>query len=165
MEQFVRDARILPLYEGANGVQALDLVGRRLPAGNGQAVRRFFAMVQSVLDADAGDWQTLADGLNHLIGATAWLAKNGPGDRDQAGAAASDYLRLFGTVTLGYFWVRMIKVAEARLAAGVGDLDFHTMKRHTGRYFLSRVMPETATLAVRVRAGAESLMAPPEAAF
>ena len=167
MEQFVRDARILPLYEGANGVQALDLVGRRLPAGNGQAVRRYFAMVQSFLDAEggAGEWPTLADGLNHLIGATAWLAKHGPGDRDQAGAAASDYLRLFGTVTLGYFWARMIKVADAKLADGVGDPDFLAMKRHTGRYFLDRVMPETATLAARISAGAESLMAPPEAAF
>ncbi len=171
MEQFVRDARILQLYEGANGVQALDLVGRRLPTNQGEAVRALFAMIQKFVDdhKDDADMKPFVDpvqdGLNRLIGASAWLAQHAPANRDEAGAGASDYLKLLGTVLFGYMWARMAAVAQARLAAGEGDKAFLEMKLHCACYWMTRMMPETALLAERVAAGADTLMAPEAAAF
>ena len=171
MEQFVRDARILQLYEGANGVQALDLVGRRLPVDNGEAVRALFAMIQGFIEDNKanGDLtpylEPLGDGLNHLVGASAWLAANAPGNRDEAGGAATDFLRLLGTVLVGFMWAKMAAVAHAMLAAGDGDREFLEMKLTTGRYWMERVMPEAAMLSRRISAGSATLMAPAAAAF
>jgi len=171
MEQFVRDARISQLYEGANGVQALDLVGRRLPADNGRPVQTLFATINALLEEEAGK-DELADftgplktGLERLMQATMWLAQNAPQDREQAGGGASDYLRLMGTVVLGFMWTRMARQALTGLEANPGERDFYEMKLATGRYYMARVMPDTAALLDRVTAGAGTLMAPEAAWF
>src|SRR2546430_5256766 len=114
MEQFVRDARITMIYEGANGIQALDLVGRKLPKDGGRALQAFFAEVQGYLKAHGGDAMKpyvgpLGTALGHLQQATMWLMTNAMAKPDNAGAASSDYLQLFGLVALGYMWCRMVE--------------------------------------------------------
>ncbi len=172
MEQFVRDARILQLYEGANGVQALDLVGRRLPANQGRASRRFFADLAAYLDANKRDAamtpfiRPLKQGYDRLVGATMWLAENGIVNRNDAGAGASDYLRLFGVVAIGLMWSQMAEVARARLAEeDCPDPDFYRMKLTCARFYMDRIMPETAMLEARVAAGGATLMEPDDTAF
>jgi hypothetical protein len=173
MEQFVRDARILQLYEGANGVQALDVVGRRLPANGGQSVRDLFALINGFID-DNKDSETLAPyvdalarGLSDLTAATVWLAQNGPGDRDNAGAGSTDYLRLLAIVVFGYMWCQMARTASAKLAAGDGDRgrSFYEMKLLSADYWMQRMMPETGALKTKIAAGAKALMAAPAEAF
>ncbi len=171
MEQFVRDSRILQLYEGANGVLALDLVGRKLAANNGRSPQKFFQMVgaevASVKDDEnlAAIGEGLQSGLDRLLQTTMWLAQNAPGNRDEAGSASADYLRMFGLVALGFMWVKMAKAAQAALDAGSGDADYLKMKLHTARFFMARMMPETASLQAKATSGAEHLMDPDEAAF
>ena len=117
MEQFVRDARIAMIYEGANGIQALDLVGRKLPRDGGRAVMSFFSEVMAFAKDHGAEEAMkpyvgpLSTALGHLQQATTWLMQNALAKPDNAGAAATDYLHLFGFVTLGYMWARMAKVA------------------------------------------------------
>ena len=166
VEQFVRDARISQLYEGANGVQALDLVGRRLGAENGRPIQSLFATLGAAIAA-AKDGETLGplannleSGVQHLQQATMWLAQNAPQRREEAGAAGSDYLRLMGTVLLGFMWLKMAGTASNQLANGGGDANFYNMKLATARYYMARVMPDTAALLSRVEAGADTVMDP-----
>jgi acyl-CoA dehydrogenase len=171
MSQYVRDARIAMIYEGANGVQALDLVGRKLAQNGGRAVQAFFAEVGEFCEASRADdgmapyTKSLKKGLDDLQAATLWLMQNAMQKPDNAGAASTDYMHLFGLVAMGYMWARMAKAAQARLAAGGGEDGFFENKLVTGRHFMQRVMPETAAHLARISSGAETMMALPEEAF
>ena len=172
MSQFVRDARIAMIYEGANGVQALDLVGRKLGLNGGRAVQAFFKEVGEFCEANRGDEQmapytkALKKGLNDLQAATMWLVQNGMANPDNAGAASTDYMHLFGLVALGYMWGRMVKTAQDKLATGAnGSAGFYETKLVTGRYFMERVMPETAAHLARLSTGSATMMALAAEAF
>ena len=171
MEQFVRDARITMIYEGANGIQALDLVGRKLPKDGGKAMMAFFSEVSQFVKDNAEDeqlkpfLQPLKDGLDHLEAATMWFMQNAMAEPDNAGAGSTDYMHLFGLVALGYMWARMIKTAEEKLAAGDGPTEFLETKKIVGRFWMERVMPETASRLACITAGAETVMALPAEAF
>src|SRR6201990_253957 len=163
MEQFVRDARIAMIYEGANGIQALDLVGRRLPREGGRAVMWFFGEVMGFAKDHGGDEAMkpfvapLSNALGHLQQATTWLMQNAMAKPDNAGAAATDYLQLFGFVTLGYMWARMAKVALDKIAAS-GETAYLKTKLVTGRFFMERMLPETALHLARIQTGCDTTM-------
>ena len=169
MSQFVRDARIAMIYEGANGVQALDLVGRKLALNGGRGVQAFFKEVGEFCEENRADeklapyTKALKKGLNDLQAATMWLMQNAMQKPDNAGAASTDYMHLFGLVALGYMWAQMVKVAQAKLAEGPDA--FFDAKLVTGRYFMERVMPETAAHLARISTGADTMMALPAEAF
>jgi hypothetical protein len=168
MEQFVRDARIAMIYEGANGVQAMDLVGRKLAKDGGRALQAFFKEVQGTIKDNGGDAMKpftapLALALGHLQQATMWLMQNAMAKPDNAGAAATDYMQLFGLTALGYMWLRMAVAAQAKLAGG--DDARMSAKLVTGRFFVERMLPETATHLARIQSGATSLMELPAEAF
>ncbi len=172
MSQFVRDARIAMIYEGANGIQALDLVGRKLGLNGGRAVQAFFKEVGEFCEENRSNEQmapytkALKKGLNDLQAATMWLVQNGMSNPDNAGAASTDYMHLFGLVALGYMWGQMAKTAQAKLAEGAnGDASFYETKLVTGRYFMERVMPETSAHLARISTGSETLMKLPAEAF
>jgi hypothetical protein len=168
MSQFVRDARIAMIYEGANGIQALDLVGRKLSQNGGRAVQAFFAEVGEFCEANRSDekmapcTKALKKGLDDLQAATVWLMQNAIQKPDNAGAASTDYMHLFGLVALGYMWAQMVKSAQDRLAGGAdGSSGFYENKLVTGRYFMERVMPETSAHLARISTGADTMMALP----
>jgi alkylation response protein AidB-like acyl-CoA dehydrogenase len=167
MEQLVRDARITMIYEGANGIQALDLVGRKLPAHMGRLMRAFFQPVQDFIDQNKDDDTVapLAAAFDTLQQATMHIAQNGMRDPEEAGAAATDYLRLMGLVALGYMWARSTKIAAAKLPSANGDASFYKAKLTTGQFFNERLLPQTGALWNAIRAGKESMMALDEAAF
>jgi acyl-CoA dehydrogenase len=172
MSQFVRDARIAQIYEGANGIQALDLVGRKLPMNGGRAVQAFFKEVGEFCEENRADaamapfTKTLKKGLNDLQAATMWLMQNAMTKPENAGAASTDFMHLFGLVALGYMWAQMVKVAQAKLADGAnGATSFYENKIVTGRYFMERVMPETSAHLARISTGADTMMALPAEAF
>ena len=172
MSQFVRDARIAMIYEGANGIQALDLVGRKLAMNGGRALQAFFKDVGAFCEANRADerlapfTKALKKGLNDLQAATVWLMQNGPKHPDNAGAASTDYMHLFGLVALGYMWGLMVKAAGERLdEGGASNVPFYEAKLATGRFYMERLMPETATRLARIASGADSLMALPAEAF
>jgi 3-(methylsulfanyl)propanoyl-CoA dehydrogenase len=172
MEQFVRDARITMLYEGANGIQALDLVGRKLPKDGGRAVMAFFNEVGAFLKESEADQalssylKPLKQGLDHLQQATMWFMQNAMAKPDNAGAGSTDYMRLFGLVALGYMWARIVKAANEKLReAADGRADFYQSRLTLGRYFMERTMPETAAHLARISSGAEAMMALPAEAF
>lgn len=168
--QYLRDTRISMIYEGTNGVQALDLVGRKLPANGGRAVTTFMGEIDAFVAANGGDatLKPFVDGLAgakaQLQEATMWLMQNGLANPDNAGAASMDYLRLFGLTGLAYMWALMAKAANARIAAGETD-PFYANKLATGRYFLQRVLPDAGACLAKLTAGAEAVMALPADAF
>jgi hypothetical protein len=172
MEQFVRDARIAQIYEGTNGIQALDLVGRKLPANGGRAIQAFFALVGQEANA-AKDGEGVASQVaaaleranQDLQTATLWLMQNAMANPNQAGAAAYPYMTLMGVVSLGLMWLRMATTSAAALADGAEDRAFHEAKLATARFFADKVMPETNALRRKIEAGADSLMALPAEAF
>ena len=160
VEQLARDARISQIYEGTNGVQALDLVGRKLPMHHGRLLRRFFhpaaARVAAPPPAElAGIAGPVAEALAHLQETTLWLGANGR-DREQAAAAATDYLRLFALTAFGDLWLRM---AAACLEPGPAAAAFADTKLATARFFCDRILPETGALARAVRSGKASITA------
>jgi hypothetical protein len=172
MEQFVRDARIPMIYEGANGIQALDLVGRKLGKDGGRAIMAFFAEVQGFLKDNAGDAalkpyiDSLGRALGHLQEATMWFMQNAMAKPDNAGAGATDYMHLFGLVALGYMWAQIAKAAHAKINNGSGSTgDYLKAKLVTGRFFIERLMPETSSHLARIQAGAASTMELPAEAF
>jgi len=170
MSQFVRDARIAMIYEGANGIQALDLVGRKLAQNGGRAVQAFFKEVGDFCEEHRSDekmaplTKALKKGLNDLQAATMWLMQNAMQKPDNAGAASTDYMHLFGLVALGLMWGRMAKAARDRLADG-GGTPLHESKLVTARYYFERIMPESAAHLARISSGADSMMALAEDAF
>ncbi|HXW41185.1 MAG TPA: acyl-CoA dehydrogenase, partial [Xanthobacteraceae bacterium] len=169
MEQFVRDARIAMLYEGANGIQALDLVGRKLPKDGGRALQAFFAEVAAYIKergADAGmaPYVTpLKQALGELQQATMWFMQNALGNPDNAGAGATDYMHLFGLVALGYMWCLIADAAKA--AGGNGAAERMTERLTVGRFFMERMLPGATTHLARIKAGAATTMALPAEAF
>lgn len=172
MEQFVRDARIAMIYEGANGIQALDLVGRKLGKDGGRAITAFFNEVQAFIKEHAGDEAMkpyvgpLGEALGHLQQATVWFMQNALKAPDNAGAGSTDYMHLLGLVALGYMWCRMVDAARKKIAAGAnGAASAHNAKLVTGRFFMERVLPETGAHLARIKAGAASMMELPAEAF
>ncbi len=169
-EQYVRDARIAQIYEGTNGVQSLDLVGRKMPEGAGRLLRRFFHPVSEYIAAKVEDEalgefvQPLAKAFVRLQQATAQVARVGMARPDEAGAASVDYLRLFGLVALGYLWCRQVEVAKAKIAEGEGD-SFYEGKIATARFFMERLLPDTGARFAMVMAGGRSMMEFPDDAF
>ncbi len=172
MEQFVRDARITMMYEGANGIQALDLVGRKLPKDGGRALQAFFGEVQGFIKEHGSDdgmkvfAEPLSKALGHLEQATMWFMQNAIAKPDNAGAGSTDYMHLFGLVALGYMWCRMAAAAQSKLkAGGNGAAERMNAKLVTGRFFMERVLPETGAHLARIQAGAASTMELPAEAF
>jgi alkylation response protein AidB-like acyl-CoA dehydrogenase len=167
--QYLRDCRISLIYEGTNGVQALDLVGRKLAANGGRAVMSFFAEIDAFVTENAGDDLKLyVDGLASakakLQEATFWLMQNGLANPDNAGAASTDYMHLFGLTGLAYMWVLMAKAAKAKIAGGDTD-PFYANKLTVGRYFVERLLPETDSHLAKLKTGSEVMMALPAEAF
>jgi alkylation response protein AidB-like acyl-CoA dehydrogenase len=171
MEQFVRDARITQIYEGTNGIQAMDLVGRKLPKDGGRAVRTFFELVgRDIADARAGGdgagiAAALEPALQDLQAATMWLAQNGMADPDNAGAGAYPYMELMGVVSLGWMWLKMAAAASRAIAEGAEDRAFHEAKLTTARFYAQRELPLSAALRKKIEAGAETLMKIPAEQF
>ncbi|MCC7305537.1 MAG: acyl-CoA dehydrogenase C-terminal domain-containing protein [Alphaproteobacteria bacterium] len=166
VEQYVRDARIAQIYEGTNGIQALDLVGRKMGQGYGRLLRRFFHPLQQFLEDEQenpamGEFVfPLAKAFAKLQQTTALIAQKGLKDPNEAGAASSDYLRQFALVALGYMWCRMVKVAlEKKEKGGIADAAFYDSKIKTAKFFFARMLPEAEGRARMVMAGGESLMA------
>ncbi len=164
MSQYVRDARIAMIYEGANGIQALDLVGRKLGANGGRAVMALFKEIGDFCEENRADeslaffTKSLKKGLNDLQASTMWFMQNAMAKPDNAGAGSTDYMHMFGLVVLGYMWAKMAKAANESLAAGTGDADYFKNKLLTGRFFMEKIMPETALRKIRIEAGADSVM-------
>jgi len=174
MEQLVRDARITQIYEGTNGIQSLDLVGRKLPAHMGRYLRRFFHPVAGFLEREqaASDpameefVAPVAKAFDRLQRATAWLAQEGMKDPDQAGAAAAEYLHLFGYTALGYLWARMAKLALAKEAETTGEeAVFYQAKLATARFYMQRMLPQSGALFAKVLSGSGSIMDFPDQGF
>lgn len=180
MEQYVRDARIPMIYEGANGIQALDLVGRKLAKDGGRAAMAFFAEVQGFVNMHKADAQMkpyvepLNVSLGHLQQATMWFMQNAMKDPDNAGAGATDYMHLFGLVALGYMWGRIVVAANEKLksgdasgAGGGNTLDAQALKNKliVARFFAEKMLPETGAQLARISAGAGSVMAMAAEAF
>ncbi len=170
VSQYLRDVRIALIYEGTNGVQALDLVGRKLAADGGRGVTTFFAEFDAFVADNQADealkpfTEGLARGKAELQEATLWLMQNGIANPDNAGAASTDYMHLFGLVALAYMWGLMAKAAQAKIAAGATDAIYQE-KLSVGRYYMARVLPETAGRLAKLKAGADTLMALPAEAF
>lgn len=168
MSQFVRDARIAMIYEGANGIQAMDLIGRKLPKDGGRAMMAFLGEVQAFLKESGEDEAAFAKPLQAALGdlqqATMWLMQNAMGNPDNAGAGATDYMHLLGLVALGYMWCRIARASLARKAQG-GDTARWESKLVTGRFFMERSLPETTLRLARIRAGAGTTMALAAEAF
>ena len=172
MEQFVRDSRIAMIYEGANGIQALDLVGRKLPRDGGRALQAFFAEVSGYIkdhgaDAELAPYiKPLQQALGELQQATMWFMQNALGNPENAGAGSTDYMHLFGLVALGYMWCLIAEAAKAKAAnGGNGAADTMAAKLATGRFFAERLLPASTTHLARIKAGAASTMALPAEAF
>jgi len=166
MEQFVRDARIAMIYEGANGIQALDLVGRKLGKDGGRALMAFLNEIGGFIkeknaDASMKPFVTpLGVALGHLQQASMWFMQNAMAKPDNAGAGATDYLQMFGLVALGYMWCL---IAQAALAKQAGAR--MKAKLITARFFMERMLPETAAQLARIKSGADAVMELPDEAF
>jgi hypothetical protein len=164
VEQFVRDARIAMIYEGANGIQALDLVGRKLPKDGGRAAMAFFKEVSTFIAANGEDerLKPLVTGLQSALGdlqkATVWLMQNALAKPDNAGAASYDYMHLFGRVALGYMWARIAKAALAKAVREPSSAEAMEAKLTTGKFFFERMLPETSFRLARIVSGAETMM-------
>jgi alkylation response protein AidB-like acyl-CoA dehydrogenase len=171
MEQLVRDARISMLYEGTNGVQALDLVGRKLPQGAGRMLRSFFHPVSEFIERNSAHKQLgeMIKGFGKAFGAlqlaTAQIAAKGMADPEEAGAAATEYLRLFGLVALGFMWSRTAVIAVEKLARPDADAGFYKAKLTTARFYMERVLPQVGGLLVAIKTGKGAMMEMDEAAF
>lgn len=172
MDQFVRDARIAMIYEGANGVQAMDLVGRKLALNGGRAVQLLFKVIDEECAAAAGDDATVAlvaerlgKATGHLKGATMWFLQHAMADRNALGAGAYAYMTLTGVVALGLMWLRMARVAAAALAAGSDDALFYQAKLVCAKHWALRFAPQASALRHEIEAGAETVMALPVEAF
>ncbi|MDO6728827.1 acyl-CoA dehydrogenase C-terminal domain-containing protein [Marinovum sp. 2_MG-2023] len=164
MSQFARDARIAMIYEGANGVQALDLVGRKLAADGGKHVMAFFEMVKTFCKEN-GEVDGMSDFVTPLKAASKdlqaagmYFMQNGMKNPNEALAGSYDFMHLFGHVCLGLMWGRMAKASLDALANGASDSAFYQAKLTTGRYYMARQLPMTATHLARIQSGAAPVM-------
>jgi len=171
MEQFVRDARITQIYEGTNGIQAMDLVGRKLPKDGGRAVRAFFELVgRDIAEAKqagdpAGVAAALEPALQDMQAATMWLAQNGMADPDNAGAGAYAYMDLMGLVSLGWMWMKIAAASQRAIDEGTDDEPFHDAKLVTAKFYALRELPLSTGLLKKIEAGAETIMKIPAEVF
>jgi hypothetical protein len=170
VEQLVRDARITQLYEGANGIQALDLVGRKLPMNGGRPMQKWLALLHGFV-AENKDNSALAEFIQplekvtgQLQGTVMWLMQNAMRNHEEAGGAASDFLRLFALTAMTFMWARIAKAAHAGLDKG-GETDFYNAKLATGRFFVKRVLPQAEGLVIAIQNGVEPMMAMKAEAF
>ena len=172
LEQFVRDARIAMIYEGTNGIQSLDLVGRKLGHNGGKTVMGFFEMVKEFIRENEDDEDLRRDFLDplkaaskDLQAATMYFMAEGMKTPLNALSGSYDFMHLFGHVCLGLVWARMAKAAKVALASGNGDPAFHEAKLATGRYYMARQLPATALHLARIRSGAAPVMTLDAASF
>ncbi|MFS0735879.1 acyl-CoA dehydrogenase C-terminal domain-containing protein [Sphingomonas sp. 1P06PA] len=171
MEQYVRDARIAMIYEGANGVQAMDLVGRKLGKDGGRAIMALFAIISEEIgaakaDPAAADYAArLEKAVGELQAASMWLMQNGLTKPNNAGAAAYSYMTLMGIVSIGWMWLKMLRASTTAIAAGEGDRAFHEAKQVTARFYGERILPDAGALRRKIEGGAEAIMALPVEAF
>ena len=171
MSQFARDARIAMIYEGANGVQALDLVGRKLAQDGGKHVMAFFAMVKDFLaehkeNEDLKDFmEPLKQASKDLQAAGMWFMQNGMKNPNAALAGSTDFMHLFGHTCLGLMWARMAVAAKGALDNGADDPEFYENKLKTGRFYMARLLPETGLLLKRIESGADPVMSLEAEAF
>ena len=165
MEQYVRDARIAMIYEGTNGIQAMDLVGRKLAQKGGRAVQALFALVDAETAAAkdhakmGGFAASLEKANGELKAATMWFMANGMQNPENVGAGAYSYMNLMGLVSIGLMWLRMGLAADAALAGGAGDAKFYEAKLITARFYAERLLPDAGALRRKIEGGAESIMA------
>ncbi len=173
LEQFVRDARITMIYEGTNGIQSLDLVGRKLGQDGGKHVMAFFEMVKGFISENKGQdeefdaqfLEPLKAASKDLQAAGMYFMQNGMKTPNNALSGSYDFMHLFGHVCLGLMWGRMALAAKAALAAGASDPAFYETKITTGRYYMARQLPMTATHLARIQSGADTVMALDAAQF
>jgi hypothetical protein len=171
LSQFVRDARITQIYEGANGIQALDLVGRKLAANGGRALFSFLNEMEEFAHAHENEEEMapFVEGLKsakaQLQDGAQWLMQNGMSNFDNAGAASHDFLNLFGVSSLTYMWAMMAKAAIEAKKNGGGADPYYDTKLATGRYFIARILPEGGAHLAKLKSGADLLMALPAEAF
>ena len=165
MEQFVRDSRIAMIYEGTNGIQAMDLCGRKLAANGGRAIQAFFAMVDEEVASAKSD-ETLApiaERLEKAVGeqkaATMWFMQNAMANPNHLGAGAHHYMHIMGIVCLTVMWLRMARVSQAKLDDGAQDKSFYETKLVTARYFAERFTPDAGALRRKIEAGSDAMMA------
>ena len=169
VEQYARDARIAQIYEGTNGVQALDLVGRKLPAHMGRYLRRFFHPVQAWIDNNTAQPELnsfvlpLAKAFGRLQIATGHIAQRGLKNPDEAGAVSTDYLKLFGLVATGYLWAQMAKIGLDH--QNDDDADFYAAKVATAKFFMEKILPQSGALFASIMSGSASIMDFPEKSF
>jgi len=161
LEQLVRDGRIARIYEGTNGIQAMDLVGRKLSLKGGQLVRTLFGVLSTYLkdNADAPYREELKGAMKALETATLWLATHAPKDPEQAGAAATPYLRLMALTVIGYLWSRMAGVAAQQLEADGGNRPLLEGKQVSARFYFEKLLPEVHWLLADIESGKEAMMA------
>ena len=167
MEQFYRDVRIAPIWEGTNGIQALDLAGRKMPQHMGRLLRRFFHPALEFIDknkdnSDLKEFiEPFAKSLKGLQKTTLYMAQKGLSNPYEIGAAATDYLRQFGLVAMGYMWLLMLEVAFKKQ-----DLDgYYNHKIITARFFFERILPETLSRAIAIGSGSKTMMSLPDEGF
>ena len=171
MEQYVRDARIAMIYEGTNGIQALDLVGRKLAQNGGRAIQALFSVIAEEVAAakqlpELNDYAGRFERVTgELQAATMWLMQNGLTNPDNAGAASVPYMHLMGIAAVGLMWLRMATAAQCMIAAGEGDAAFLNAKLTTARFYAERIMPDASALRRKIEGGAESMMAMPVEMF
>ncbi|WP_299192533.1 acyl-CoA dehydrogenase C-terminal domain-containing protein [uncultured Erythrobacter sp.] len=171
MSQFVRDSRIAMIYEGTNGVQAMDLCGRKLASKGGRAVQAFFKMIDDEIAAAKGDeaLAPLAEKLEKALGeqkaATMWFMQNAMANPNHLGAGAHHYMHIMGIVTLGFFWLKMAKVAGEALKGSPEDKAFYEAKMTSASYYAERFLPDAGALRRKLEAGSDNMMALPEEAF
>ena len=167
MEQFYRDVRIAPIWEGTNGIQALDLAGRKMPQHMGRLLRRFFHPALEFIDKNKNNSdlkefiEPFAKSLKGLQKTTLYMAQKGLSNPYEIGAAATDYLRQFGLVAMGYMWLLMLEVAFKKQ-----DLDgYYNHKIITARFFFERILPETLSRAIAIGSGSKTMMSLPDEGF
>ncbi|MDA0781526.1 MAG: acyl-CoA dehydrogenase C-terminal domain-containing protein [Rickettsiales bacterium] len=171
MEQYVRDARIAQIYEGANGIQALDLVGRKLPKKMGKYLRSFFHPADNFVNKHRDNpemseyTKDLYMALKNGQQASLWIAANGMGNPDEAAAGSSEYLRLMALVVFAYIWVQLIEVSLRKLKEDGVDKDFYEAKISTGKFFMKKILPQTYGLLASIVNGAKPVMEMKEEAF
>ena len=171
VEQFLRDARISMLYEGTNGVQALDLVTRKLPHDRGRLLSRFFGPVVGFIEQQSQNralepfLPQLRRAVEHLQSATSFIAENAPSNHDEAGAASAEYLRLFGLVALAFVWTRMASVSAPRIEEPGHRGKFYRAKVRTAQFFMDRLLPQTGALLAAIQSGSKIMMEFEDTAF
>jgi len=171
VSQYLRDARITMIYEGTNGIQALDLIGRKLPAKNGRGIMTFLAELDTFANENDGDGElkpfvdAVRDSKEKLQDAAMWLMQNGLQNPDHAAAASVDFMHLFGYTALAYMWAIMAKTSLAQIANGAAGDPFYANKLTTGRYYIERLLPDAASHLAKLKSGADTMMSMPVDAF